>query len=156
MTEQTQPTLLEVVNATPAKRKEIVSDSVGVLEEEVRSKKGFSGTAIKLAFGTVKRLKPSILEDLIDMLFDEFVLELEPFYQAYLAQDEESRGTFSSYLNDRSAEVADALLNVTDKRRQRAQNKLLIKTYDKLRPSALSHVKDGVPAVGRLMQRHAF
>jgi hypothetical protein len=156
MTEASRPTLLEVLNEEPGNRKRIIADCVVVLDSEVARKKGLSGGAIKLAFGTVKKVGRGILEDLIDMLFDEFVQELDPYYQSYLDADEATRPAFSRFLTDRADEVGNALLNVTDRRRQRASNRVLIKVYDKLRPSALKHVTEGVPAVGELMEKYAL
>lgn len=155
MTEEARPSLLQVIQDTPGHRPRIIADCVVVLEGEVSRKKGIRGTAIKLVFKTVKALGRGILEELLDMLLDEFIEELDPFYQSYMDLDVSTRPSFERFLSQRSQEVSNALLNVTDKRRQRASNRALIKAYDKLRPTALNHVEEGVPAIGELIGRYA-
>ena len=54
----------------------------------------------------------------------------------------------------RADEVAEGLLAVTDRRAQRARNKVLIKAYRKLRPLGKGHVAVAVPALGALLDRH--
>ncbi|MEM1010044.1 MAG: hypothetical protein AAGJ35_13690, partial [Myxococcota bacterium] len=140
----------------PQTREAIVKDSVLVLDQEVSSKKGVSGLVVKGGFKVIKSLeKGRIIERLINWLLDDFVAELEPFYAQYQQIDASARPPLSQFLIDRTDAVTQALLGVTDKRRERANNKLLIKTYDKLRPQAVQHVRDSIPNVARLLETHA-
>jgi len=147
-------TLKELV-AQPGMRDRIIDDSVVVLEQEVSKKGGMSGMLIKGGFKVISKLERGrMLHRLVDFLLDEFVDALEPFYADFMSQDAGSRPSFSAYVNRREDDVANALLGVTDRKRERAKNKVLIKTYDKLRPYALKNVLEGVPAVGQLFERH--
>jgi hypothetical protein len=146
---------LKDVIAQPGMRQQIVRECVVVLDQEVSKKSGLSGLVVKGGFKVVKSLESGrAVERLIDWLLDEFVEAMEPFYESFLSLDPASRPTFSRFVEDRTEEVAEALLGVTDKRRQRAKNKVLIAAYDKLRPQALHHVREGVPSVGRLLEKY--
>ena len=150
------PTLQEII-VEKNMRKDIIDDCVVVLNDEVRKKSGMSGLLIKGGFKVIQKMEGGrMVHRLVDFLLDEFVEELEPYHQEYLKLDEATRPTFDAYLSSRSDEVADSLLNVTDRRRQKAKTKILIKTYDKLRGVALKNVRDGVPGVGRVIQKRVF
>ena len=138
----------------PSTRRAVVLDCVVVLEEEVNKKRGVSGLLVKGGFKVIKSLGSGTIEKLIDWLLDEFVEAMEPFYEQYQQVDEAARPTFARFVEDRTDAVANALIGVTDKRRQRAKNKLLIGAYDKLRPQALQHVREGVPGVGRVLSKY--
>ena len=148
-------TLSDMSEESPEMRQRIVRECVVVLDGEVSRKRGASGLIIKGGFKVVKGLKSgAMIESLIDMLLDEFIESLDPFYEEWSEMDAGTRGSFSSFLNSDSDAVANALLGVTDSRRQRATTKSLIKIYDKLRPTALKHVEEGVPAVGSMVERY--
>lgn len=147
--------LMSMLQEHPELRPQVIRDCVLVLDEEVNRKSGVTGLMIKGGFKVIKNLKGGKMVDgLIDFLLDEFMEALDPFYQEYKALEETRRGSFSSFLSNQSGRAAEAMLSVTDKRRQRASTKVLIKTYDSLRPTALKHVEEGVPAVGRLVEKY--
>lgn len=135
----------------PARRPVVVNDCVQLVESEVASKGGLTGIAIKGAYAVVKAIKPGMIQDAVDHLVDDFVVRLEPFYEAQQSQG----GNLEAYLNGRSTEVANALLGVTDDKATRAKNATLKKTYEKLRPTALKHVEAAVPGVARVIDKHA-
>lgn len=149
-------TLLEMINSN-GMRPSVVNDCVDVLEQEVNKKKGMSGFATKQGFQIVRKLENGrMINNLVDKLLNEFVVELEPYYVAYLNDRSPSRPSFQDYLAQRDEQVSQSLLNVTDRRRNSSSNKLLIQTYDSLRSSALRNVKESVPALGGLMEKYAF
>ena len=65
-----------------------------------------------------------------------------------------SAETLERFLVARSGAVAEALLSVTDGKAQRAENAIVRKAYDKLRPSGKKHVEEAIPRVGRVLERH--
>ena len=137
------------------RRPQVIRECVVVLDEEVSKKGGVTGLMIKGGFKVIRALEGGkTLERLVDWLLDEFLEAVDPFYVQYQAEDAALRPSFEIYLTRREAEVAEALLGVTDRRRQKAKNAILIKTYDGLRGTALQHVRSGVPAVGRLVQKY--
>ncbi len=155
MSELRFESLPAMLTEAPELRPQILRDCVEVLDGEVARKRGASGLIIKGGFKIVKKLKGGrMVEDLIGWLLEEFMRSLDPFYQEYRAMDAASRGSFSDFIIDDSENVAEALLSVTDQRRERATTKVLIKTYDRLRPTAIKHVEEGIPAIGRMVQKY--
>lgn len=137
---------------TPDKRQRVIADCVDLVNSEVKSKKGLSGAAVKAAFAVVKAIKPNILEESVDSLLDDFIAQLNPFFERF---DQEGRkGTMEGYLQARGDAVAEALLSITDGRAKRASNKTLVKAYNKLRPKGKEHVVAAAPGIGRVLDKH--
>ena len=136
----------------PERRQAVIADCVALVNAEVKSKKGLGGMAVKAAFAVVKAIKPRILETSVDSLLDDFTAQLQPFYERF--QQDGSSGTLEAYLPPRGAEVAEALLSITDRRAERAKNKTMVKAYRKLRPKGLVHVEQAVPGIGRVLDKH--
>jgi hypothetical protein len=135
-------------------RRALVDDVVTLIDEEVDSKGGFGGVALKTGYKAVKRLRGGrMIEEAADALLDDFTRALSPLYDDYL--DAEGYDTFEAYLDDHPREATDALLSITDDKAEGAENQILRKTYGKLRGSAEGHVEDALPAVGRLIDKHA-
>jgi hypothetical protein len=142
-------TLIETL-LIPGTRQKVVTDCVRLIEEEVDSKGGLSGLAIKGAFMVVKAVKPGFITESVDHMLDDFVRRLEPF-SAEAQQKNEPIGPFMSA---RGGEVADALLAISDERAARAKNQTAKKAYEKLRPTGKKHVEAAVPRIGRLIAKY--
>lgn len=135
-------------------REVVIRDTVTLIDNEVGRKSGMTGLALKGGYKVVKRLRGGrMIEDAVDYLLDDFTDALDPIYQDYV--EDESATTFENHLADRSDEAADALLAITDGKAERAENKVLLKTYEKLRGQAKKHVVEALPGVGRLIDQHA-
>jgi hypothetical protein len=144
------PTLTEIL-LVPGTRPKVVADCVQLINEEVDSKGGLTGLAVKGAYALVKAVKPGFVAEAVDHMLDDFVKRLEPFWA-----DAQSRNEpVGPLMNARAAEVADALLAISDERAQRSKNQGLRKAYDKLRPTGKKHVEAAVPRVGRLLTKYA-
>jgi len=143
-------TLTEVL-LVPGSRPKVVADCVRVIDEEVDSKGGLTGLAVKGAYALVKTVKPGFVSEAVDGMLDDFVKRLEPFYAAAQAKNE----PIGPALSTRAGEVAEALLSISDERAQRSKNGTLKKAYDKLRPTGKKHVEAAVPRVGRLIAKYA-
>jgi hypothetical protein len=144
------PSLKETLT-TPGKRKEVIADCATVVDQEVASKGGISGLAVKAAYATVKALKPGFVPHAIDDLLDEFAEKLEPFY----GQAQAAGQPIDQYLTAHAGEVAEALLGVTDGRAQKSKHGTVRKAYEKLRPSGKKHVMEAMPRVAQVIKRHA-
>lgn len=131
------------------RRRNVVRDAAGLLDEEVASKGGVSGLAIKAAFAMVKAVKPGIIAETIESLLPEFAAALDPI----LEKREEKIGIVPFVLS-REGEVVNALLGVTDKRARRTTHKTLLTAYQKLRPTAEKQVAAGLPRLSRLIEKH--
>src|SRR6185503_12362313 len=143
-------TLSEVM-LVPGNRPKVIADCVRLIEEEVDSKGGLSGLAIKGAFMIVKAVKPGFISESVDHMLDDFVSRLEPFH----AEAQQKSEPIGPFLNSRAASVADALLAISDERAQRAKNQTVKKAYEKLRPTGKKNVEAAVPRLGRLMAKYA-
>ena len=143
-------TLSEILLA-PGNRPKVVVDCVRLIDEEVDSKGGLTGLAVKGAYALVKAVKPGFVSEAVDNMLDDFVKRLEPFYAAAQSKNE----PIGPALNARASEVAEALLAISDERAQRSKNGSLKKAYEKLRPTGKKHVEAAVPRVGRLVAKYA-
>jgi hypothetical protein len=132
------------------KRRGVIRDAVQVLEAEVADKGGLSGIAIKGAYGIVKGIKPTFIEETVDALLDDFLDALDPLYQEAV-----SRGISpKAHLLANGSRMAESLLAITDERAMRASRPLVKKTYEKLRPTAKKHVEAAAPRVAEMLERH--
>lgn len=138
----------------PKKRGPLLDDCERFIDDEVQSKGGLSGLAIKGAFKVVQAVKPGIIREAMDGLIDDFVARLEPLYAMHRDQGSGEPKQFPDFLVRHKSEAADLLLGVTDERAKRAKNKTLKSAYDKLRPQAKKHVEDAIPGAGRMFARH--
>lgn len=143
-------TLAEYVGKSPV-RERVVADCVALIDEEVKSKGGLSGVAVKGAYGTVKTIKPRFVPEVVDALLDDWVGKLEPYYGKWRGG---GAGSLAEFLTARSDDVAEDLLAVTDERAARTKHKTASKLYNKMRPSAKRNVSGAVPKLGALMEKH--
>ena len=147
------PQELKDVLLQPGKRPQIVRECEVLIDEEVASKGGLSGLAVKAAFAMVKAVKPGMIPEAVDSMLDDFVRRAEPFYAAY--QTDGAGKSLPDYLAGRGSDVADALLGISDERAARSSNGTLKKAYEKLRPQGKKHVQEAMPRLGRLIEKHA-
>ena len=132
-------------------RGQVVSECVSLIDTQVRGKSGFSGVAIKGAYGAVKKIKKNFVQEVIDGLLDEWIEAMEPFYDKW---KNAGNGGFSEFIGARSDDVAEALLSVTDKRAAKTKHRTAGKAYKKLRGSAHQNVSDAVPGLALVIEKH--
>jgi hypothetical protein len=134
----------------PGNRPRVISDCVTLIQEEVDSKGGLSGLAVKAAFAVVKAVKPGFINEAVDHMLEDFVKRLEPFWADAQAKNE----PVGALMSARAGDVSDALLAISDERASRAKNQTLKKAYEKLRPTGKKNVEAAVPRVGRLIAKY--
>lgn len=144
------PALSEVVK-DGAKRKAVIDDCVVLIEGEVADKRGLRGKAIKVAYGTVKKVKPGIIPQAMDDLLDPFSEKVDPFWADCQKEGAEPR----DYFVRRKQDIANALLSITDERAGKSPNRTLVKAYNGLRPQAVTYIGDAMPRLGDLIKKHA-
>jgi hypothetical protein len=144
------PTLKELAQE-PEKRKAVIDEGCRVLDLEVADKGGLSGMAIKAGYKLVQGVKPGFIREVVDNLLDDFLDALDPIYQEARTQGRPP----GSYLEQHRGRVADALLEITDKRAERAQRAVIKSMYEKLRPAAKKHVEAAAPRLGAMLDKHA-
>lgn len=133
----------------PDKRKEIVDACALLLDDEVKKKRGVGGFAVRTGYKLFKAIKPGVVPNSIDALFDDFMEALEQFHSDY-----DGTGSFGGYLKTRDSEVAEALVQVTDRRAEKTKHNSLRKGYKKLRGSAKRNVQEAVPGLADLIDRY--
>jgi hypothetical protein len=136
----------------PGVRPKVVDACVQLVEDEVSSKRGLSGAAIKAGFKVIKGLKPGMISSTVNSLLPEFAGAMQSLYDKSTDGADDAAHAFTTYITDNADETADALLGVTDAKAQKANNKLVKKTYDRLRGSAKDNVKAAVPGLARAMK----
>ncbi len=134
----------------PTKKPAVIRDCTTLIDEEVASKSGLSGLAVKAGYGAVKGIKPGFITEVIEKLLPEFAEKIEPIWQEGAA-----KGDGSAYLVSSKSRVADALLSVTDEKSKNAKSSLVRGTYDKLRGSAKKNVEEAVPRLAQLVKKYA-
>ncbi len=144
--------LTEILLADDVRRK-VVDDACQLIEDEVRAKRGMSGLAIKAGYKTFKKLRPGALPMAVNGLLDEFAEAADPYYQDHVSSGK--TGSVAQTLVPRKAEVANALLAITDRRGERFDNRVVKKAYFKLRPIGQRATEDAIPGVCRLIDRYA-
>lgn len=144
-------TLVEILGG-PANRSRVIDETVRLIDSEMGRKKGLKAMPLKAGYKLVKGFKPGFVRGAVDHLLDEFCERLDPFYQAWNESPPEGRPTLTEALRRDQYKVADALLGVTDSRAQKSTNRVIKKTYSKLRPIAQGHVQEALPGLGRTIE----
>ncbi len=143
-------TLREIICADD-KAERVFRDCEALLDDEVAKKGGVSGLAVKGGYKVVRAIKPGFVSGVIRDLVPEFCDALEGMHETW---GKEKKGSFGAYLAARDGEVAKNLLTVTDGKAQGSTNRVVKKTYEKLRPAAERNVRDAVPGLSKLLDKH--
>lgn len=134
-----------------AKKKAVIADAEKLVDEEVASKSGLSGFAVKKGFEAVKGIKPGFIREVLDKLLPEFAEKIDPLWA-----EGQKAGDPASFFEKNRGRVADSLLSVTDGKIDRAKSSMVRSTYSMLRGSAKKHVEDAVPRLAKLVAKHAL
>lgn len=132
-------------------RPRVVAECVTLIDQQVRAKGGVRGMTVRAAYATIKTLKRGFVTGVVEALLDDWLAKLEPYYARWGAAPS---GSFSEYLTARSDEVAEDLLEVTDKRAETTKHTTAKKYYFKMRDKAKDNVVEAVPELARLLERH--
>ena len=143
---------LQEILLGPGTRPQVIADCYALLEQEISEKSGVSGTAVKLAYKTVNTFMPGHIRNMVAKLLPDMVNQLEPFWADF--SNSGSSG-FGDYLPKRGAEVAQALLSVTDAKAGSSSRPTIVKAYGSVRGSAAKHIEAALPRVGDLVMRYA-
>jgi hypothetical protein len=144
-------TLQEMLLA-PGVQPQVVRDCEALIDNQVSDMSGISGTAVKLAYKTVKTFSSNHIHYMIETLLPRMGDELQPYWADFNAS---GGGQFGDYLAKREDEVSEALLTITDERGRNSSRPTIVKAYNTVRGSAAKHVKAALPAVGALVQKYA-
>jgi hypothetical protein len=137
---------------SPENKPHVMDDCLTLLDQEVASKSGISGTAVKLAYKTANTFASGYLRSMVELLAPDMIIQLEPYWADFTAS---GAGDFGDYLVKHGDEVSEALLAVTDKRAETSTRPAILKAYKTVRGSASKHVTAALPALGALVQKYA-
>ena len=140
---------LAAVLNDPLRTEKIEQDCVALIEAQVAAKKGVAGLALRGVFKALKAIRPGILKDAVKRLLPQFVPPLEPHVERGC-----QRGGLQAHFESHRAEIADALLAVTDERAQRSSQRAIVRCYRGARSAARKHTMQALPAVAKLIERH--
>jgi len=141
---------LNDVLSDEAKRASIIEDVCRLVDDEVGKQRGLSGVAVKAGYKLVQGVKPGFVRNVVQALLPEFAAALEPIREQAVAQGQ----TVSGYFSAHTAEVAEALLAVTDGRAQSSEHGSVRGAYGKLRGSARKNVQSAVPGLGQIVEKY--
>ncbi len=141
---------LNDVLSDEAKQASITEDVCRLVDDEVGKQRGLSGVAVKAGYKLVQGVKPGFVRNVVQALLPEFAAALEPIREQAVAQGQ----TVSGYFSAHTAEVAEALLAVTDGRAQSSEHGSVRGAYGKLRGSARKNVQSAVPGLGKIIERY--
>jgi hypothetical protein len=147
MTATLQQTLL-----APDTRPDVIADCQALIEEEVSTLSGVSGTAVKLAYKAVITFSPGHVRYMVEVLLPQMTDELEPYWAQFSA---DGGADFGGYLALHGEEVTQALLAVTDARGAASRRPVITKAYGAVRDRAARHVTATLPRVGALVEKYA-
>jgi hypothetical protein len=145
------PTLHEML-LTPDRQPHVVADVKALVEQELASKSGISGTAIKVAYKAVTAFAPGYYQETINSMLPDMADQLQPFWADFTAS---GGAGFGDYLAKRPEEVCAALLSVTDNMAQASGRPTIVKAYKAVRGGAGKHMEPALPNLGAMIQKYA-
>jgi hypothetical protein len=143
---------LQDILLTPENKPHVMDDCVQLIDAEMATKSGVSGTAVKLAYKTANTFASGYIRVMVEALAPEMIVKLEPFWADFTAS---GAGDFGDYLVKHGDEVSEALLSVTDAHAETSTRPTILKAYRAVRGSAAKHVTAALPALGALVQKYA-
>lgn len=144
-------TLQEMLLA-PENKPQVIADCEKLIDDEVSGMSGISGTAVKLAYRTVKTFSSGHVHYMVETLLPKMADALQPYWADFNAG---GGGSFGDYLAKHEDEVSEAMLSITDERGRNSSRPTIVKAYNTVRGGAAKHVKAAVPRVGALVQKYA-
>lgn len=133
------------------KRQQVIEEAIKVLDAEVADKGGLTGLAVKGGYKMVQGVRPGFVKDVVTGLLDDFLEAMDPLYQ----EAKQKNRPAGAYVVENKGRMAEGLLGVTDRKAQKADNVVLKKAYEKLRPLAKGQVESAAPRLGQLLEKHA-
>jgi len=144
-------TLQEILLA-PDTQPKVIDDCCALIEQEVKTLSGISGTAVKVAYKTVITFAANHVRYMVETLLPKLVEKLQPYWADFNSSGGE---VFGDYLAKNGDQVSEDLLSVTDERAEASDRPVIIKAYRSVRTGAGKHIKSALPRVGDLVTKYA-
>ena len=133
----------------------VVADCEELVTSQVADMSGVTGAAVKLAYNTVRKVDADHIHGMIVTILPNVADALQPYWAQFTAELAPSSGDFGGFLAARDEEVAEALLAITDRRRDNSNRPIIVKAYNTIRGRAIKQVKAALPELGPLIQKYA-
>jgi hypothetical protein len=130
----------------------VVSDTLALVDSELASKSGMSGTAVKVAFKAITAIAPGYYQETVRSMVPGMTEQLAPFWADFQVS---GGAEFGDYLAKRGDEVSEALLAVTDEMAGRSGRGAVVKAYKAVRGGAGKHIQAALPNLGSMVQKYA-
>ncbi|MBE9122760.1 MULTISPECIES: DUF6918 family protein [Microcoleaceae] len=130
-------------------RDNFVDDCVQLIEKQVAAAPGLGGLALKAAYSTVKGIRADYCAQVVDQILPEISIALDPMWTEAV-----NNGNPVEYFAERKAEVANQLLQISDKKADNSTRAVVKGAYAKLRPSAKTYVENGIPDLAKIINKH--
>ena len=130
-------------------RDNVVDDCVKLIDKQVAAAPGLGGLALKAAYSTVKGIRADYCAQVVDQLLPEISIALDPMWAEAV-----NNGNPVAYLTERKGQVADQLLQISDKKAENSTRAVVKGAYGKLRPSAKTYVENGIPDLAAIINKH--
>ncbi|MGB3612434.1 MAG: hypothetical protein WBA10_01480 [Elainellaceae cyanobacterium] len=134
-----------------AVRKSIAADCTQLIDKRVAAKSGLGGVALKATYSVVKNVGSGYIPSAIQRILPDICKSLEPIWEEGL-----KAGDPVQYLSQNQTRTADAILETTDARAAKSENKVVRTSYNKLRKSIKGDVEAAVPGLAEILSRHAL
>lgn len=130
------------------RRAQTVNALTEFVETTVSEQSGLSGMAIKGAVGAATKVDADIVPKGVNKALPGLLGDLEPLWQEYQGAGAADFGTF---VEPRSAEVANSIVDTADKLAEKAPGSLA-KAYGSLRNKAAKILEAKVPDIARVIE----
>jgi hypothetical protein len=130
----------------------VVADLQALVDSELQSKGGLSGTAVKTAYKAVKSFAPGYYQETVTAMLPDMTDALQPYWADFLAS---GGADFGDYLSKRGDEVSESLLGVTDHMAAISGRAAVVKAYQLVRGGAGKNIEAALPNLGALVQKYA-
>ena len=127
----------------------LVADCAKLMDEQVASKNGLSGLALKAAYGVVKGVEPSYISGAIQRLLPDALDALDPMWDEGVQS-----GDPVQHLIQNRSRTADMLLSITDSKIEKSKNGAVRASYNKLRKSVKGDVEEAIPGLAKILGTH--
>ncbi|MBD0268605.1 hypothetical protein [Pseudanabaena sp. FACHB-2040] len=130
-------------------RENIAADFAKLMDEQVATKNGFSGMALKTAYNVVKGVDAGYIPGAIGRILPDAFAALDPMWNEGV-----QAGNPVEHLVQNRSRTADTLLSVTDARIEKTNNGIVRSSYSKFRKSVKGDIEAAVPGMAKIIDAH--
>ncbi len=129
----------------------LIADTQALVDSELASKGGISGTAVKAAYKAVTAFAPGYYQDAVHAVLPDMINALAPYWDDFTVS---GGADFGDYLAKRGDEVSASLIGVTDEMARISGRVAVVKAYQMVRGSASKNIEAALPALGAMVQKY--